>query len=426
MTRRFRIVAACVAAAVSGAVTGVATKGPDQDLGTRGAVASPTAEAIDTSELAGQAYDAPVHILASAAGTAPAVGVGVASHQGALPPVPTTALEAFELATSVSPTGCHLQVTLLAAIGYAATAAGNGPVSYVGHRAEPPVYGPAATADGQTVADTDAGRWDADPLRDRRVGPMQLLPESWRVAEVDVDGDGLRDPQNIFDAAGAAMVLLCAGHGDLSRPGALRDAVWAYESSPAFLRAVLAARSRYEQFGMYPEVNPEAARLAAAPEPLPTHRALVARVAPAIKRAQSIATSPTSAPPAVASPAPTSTPSPSPSDPTTPSLPDPSTTPAPSPGQPPTSTTTPVPVPTPTSPQPSTAPPPTPDPTPTPEPSPPTCTPPDTPTPTPDPTDPGTPGTPGPADVPATTVDPAAAPPGTPAATGAPVTASTC
>ena len=76
---------------------------------------------------------------------------------------------------------------------------------------------------------------------------MQIIPSSWRVVGLDMDGDGLRDPQNIYDAAGAAMVYLCAGGRDLSTADGLREAVLSYNDSPAYLSAVLEWKAVFDE-----------------------------------------------------------------------------------------------------------------------------------------------------------------------------------
>ena len=77
---------------------------------------------------------------------------------------------------------------------------------------------------------------------------MQIIPASWRVVGLDMDGDGVRDPQNIYDAAGAAMVYLCAGGRDLSTAdGPEAKAILSYNDSDAYLQAVLGWKSVFDQ-----------------------------------------------------------------------------------------------------------------------------------------------------------------------------------
>ena len=75
---------------------------------------------------------------------------------------------------------------------------------------------------------------------------MQIIPASWRVVGIDMDGDGVRDPQNVYDSAGAAMVYLCADGRDLSTAAGLKQAILSYNQSDAYLRAVLAWKSVFD------------------------------------------------------------------------------------------------------------------------------------------------------------------------------------
>ena len=68
-----------------------------------------------------------------------------------------------------------------------------------------------------SISDTDGGKLDGDTTWDRAVGPMQFIPSTWAVVGTDADGDGVRDPHDIDDAALSAGVYLCAGDRDLGR-----------------------------------------------------------------------------------------------------------------------------------------------------------------------------------------------------------------
>ena len=154
--------------------------------------------------------------------------------------------EAYSLAFSSAPPSCRLPLNLLAAIGQVESR------NLAGHhvqdgRAVPALVGPALDGDDRpAVPDTDAGQLDQDRSWDRALGSMQLVPAVWRVAGVDMDGDGRRDPQNIFDAAGAAMVYLCADGRDLSRPSDVEAAVLSYEGTRSYLRLVIAWKAAYD------------------------------------------------------------------------------------------------------------------------------------------------------------------------------------
>ena len=66
------------------------------------------------------------------------------------------------------------------------------------------------TNNTEVITDTDGGQYDGDPVYDRAVGPMQFIPSTWRRWAQDGNGDGVKDPNNIYDAADAAAHYLCA------------------------------------------------------------------------------------------------------------------------------------------------------------------------------------------------------------------------
>ena len=135
---------------------------------------------------------------------------------------------------------CRIPVMLLAAIGEVESSSLRGRVLDGAHDALPPVRGPALTGGSYAaIRDSDGGRWDGDPVWDRAVGPMQFIPGTWRIWGADGNGDGIRDPQNIEDAALAAAGYLCARGRDLSRPADLRAAVLSYNHSERYLTTVL-------------------------------------------------------------------------------------------------------------------------------------------------------------------------------------------
>jgi membrane-bound lytic murein transglycosylase B len=101
------------------------------------------------------------------------------------------------------------------------------------------------------VGDSDGGSLDGDPNVDRAVGPMQFIPTSWRAFGRDGNGDGVRDPQNMYDAALAAAVLLCRTRG-LEADDAMRRAFLAYNNSGAYATLVLQRTHGYDAFQIPP------------------------------------------------------------------------------------------------------------------------------------------------------------------------------
>ena len=182
-------------------------------------------------------------------------------------------VDAYSLAVALAPTECHLSVPLLAAIGQVESGNLAGQRIDAQHRVVPGVLGPVLDgSEYAAIPDTDNGRWDENRTWDRALGPLQLLPASWRVAGMDADGDGRRDPQNVYDAAGAAMVYLCDGGRDLGTRKGLEDAVLAYNHSRDYLRLVLAWKTVFDTadvtgLGSTPPLGAWAAQTILAPQP---------------------------------------------------------------------------------------------------------------------------------------------------------------
>ncbi len=95
------------------------------------------------------------------------------------------------------------------------------------------------------IRDTDDGRLDGDPEHDRAVGPMQFLPATWARFGVDGDEDGVRNPQDLDDAAAAAAAYLCADGRDTADGDGWWDGVLTYNRSVDYARRVWAATDRY-------------------------------------------------------------------------------------------------------------------------------------------------------------------------------------
>lgn len=232
--------------------------------------------------------------------------------------------------------GCHLSWSLLAGIGQeeSGQARGHG-AEQPGWNgiAQPPVYGPALDGNGfAAIPDSDGGALDGSAVWDRAVGPLQFLPSTWRRDGVDGDGDGRADPQDIFDAADTAGDYLCAGGRDLATASGLTAAVYSYNHSLDYVRAVLAATAGY---GSSEAI--QAARAALPVNPGPVAGGLVPSPVPSPTRPPS--------PAPAAAPVPTTPVSPAPASPG----PSPGTAPSRSPGPSPTADpVTGPPVPTPT------------------------------------------------------------------------------
>ncbi len=113
--------------------------------------------------------------------------------------------------------------------------------------ARPSIIGvPLDGSDGvREIRDTEGGALDGDTVYDRAVGPMQFLPTTWERYGADGNGDGVRDPHQLDDAALAAARYLCAGGRDTASGEGWWDGVLTYNRSISYARTVWAAADRY-------------------------------------------------------------------------------------------------------------------------------------------------------------------------------------
>lgn len=165
--------------------------------------------------------------------------------------VPARALIAYgtaERAQRAATPDCRLSWATLAGIGRVESNHGRlGAVLDADGVARPRIVGvPLDGSPGVAeVPDTDGGRLDGDPVHDRAVGPMQFLPATWARYGADGDGDGVRDPDDLDDAAAAAAAYLCADGRDTADGNGWWDGVLAYNRSIDYARRVWTAADRY-------------------------------------------------------------------------------------------------------------------------------------------------------------------------------------
>ncbi|MGW7420813.1 lytic transglycosylase domain-containing protein [Streptomyces sp. NPDC054813] len=180
----------------------------------------------------------------SASPTASSSSIGTAVSRGAAEAgIPATVLDAYKKAEAElrgSKPGCNLPWQLLAAIGKVESGqARGGDVDAEGntlHR----ILGPQLDGNGfALIQDTDGGQYDGNSQYDQAVGPMQFIPSTWAWAGRDGNGDGVKDPNNVYDAALAAGHYLCRNGWDLSVQSAMNSAILSYNNSQDYLDLVL-------------------------------------------------------------------------------------------------------------------------------------------------------------------------------------------
>lgn len=258
--------------------------------------------------------------------------------------IPAVAVDAYVMAAArleaEDPT-CGIRWTLLAAIGRVESNHGRfgGALLRDDGYSTKPIRG--IPLDGRPnvalIRDTDDGALDGDTAYDRAVGPMQFIPSTWRSAGVDADGDGRRDPDNIFDAAYGAARYLCAGDTDLRNADARAQAVRLYNNADEYVRVVLNLADMYETGAVEPLPAIGLPPMEPTPPPRPS---------PGPPRPSPAPDGPSGPAPAARNPAPPAPARPVPS----PATPAPTTTPTSTPPTPPAPTTTTPTTPAPTSP----------------------------------------------------------------------------
>ncbi|WP_239312369.1 lytic transglycosylase domain-containing protein [Plantactinospora mayteni] len=177
---------------------------------------------------------------------------GWAAQIGPRVGVSTTAMQAYgyaELQVGQTTPGCQLRWTTLAAIGQVESGHGraNGAVLGVNGIAAPEIIGLPLDGNGgrMRIMDTEDGQLDKDATYDRAVGPMQFIPTTWEEIGADADGDGVKNPHSIDDAALAAGNYLCKGGRNLSVASDWWSAILSYNDVRPYAQAVFDAANKY-------------------------------------------------------------------------------------------------------------------------------------------------------------------------------------
>jgi membrane-bound lytic murein transglycosylase B len=247
------VAAVAVAALSASQAPGVTT----DNLGRQAAGAQPSADANTGGEGGGATGDSPYYTdlppLKSpnpSPSASPATGTPVSVGE-AEAGIPATVLDAYKKAEAelrASKPGCNLPWQLLAAIGKVESGQARGGRVDASGTTYSPILGPKLDGNGfALIADTDNGAYDGDPAYDRAVGPMQFIPSTWEWAGRDGNGDGKKDPNNVYDAALAAGHYLCRFDRDLSVQSQMNAAILNYNNSTAYLNTVLSWLEYYRK-----------------------------------------------------------------------------------------------------------------------------------------------------------------------------------
>lgn len=193
-------------------------------------IVPPAAVAVRAPHAFGESGDA-------FAGALPLPGMGGVAGLG-IPQIVLAAYRNAELALASSDPGCHLPWNLLAGIGKVESNHANGGQTDANGTTIGQINGPAldGTLPGNEVlASKDA---KGKVTYTKAIGPMQFLPSTWKAYQSDGNGDGVADPNNVFDASLAAGKYLCSGGMDLSDPNQELRAILRYNNSVKYANDV--------------------------------------------------------------------------------------------------------------------------------------------------------------------------------------------
>jgi membrane-bound lytic murein transglycosylase B len=140
---------------------------------------------------------------------------------------------------------CGISWDLLAGIGRIESGHANGGATDARGTAVRPIYGPElnGTLPGnEVIVQSGAG---GRVSYARAMGPMQFLPGTWARYASDGDGDGVADPQNLYDSTLAAGRYLCSGGLNLRDQSQVMAAILRYNNSIPYARNVLGWAAAY-------------------------------------------------------------------------------------------------------------------------------------------------------------------------------------
>jgi membrane-bound lytic murein transglycosylase B len=217
----------------------------------RVAIASVTARAGVGSEVSGPAVvavrqpDASLHIAATTKSAPPPATVVNAPSALGIPSMALVAYHNAEQQMAATNPDCGISWSLLAGIGRIESGHADGGATDARGTAVKPIYGPRldGTLPGnQVVVENSAG---GQISYARAMGPMQFIPDTWVRYAADGDGDGVADPQNLYDSTLAAARYLCSGGLNLRDPSEVLTSILRYNNSIPYARNVMGWAAAY-------------------------------------------------------------------------------------------------------------------------------------------------------------------------------------
>jgi membrane-bound lytic murein transglycosylase B len=189
--------------------------------------------------------DASLHIAATTKSAPPPATVVNAPSALGIPSMALVAYHNAEQQMAATNPDCGISWSLLAGIGRIESGHADGGATDARGTAVKPIYGPRldGTLPGnQVVVENSAG---GQISYARAMGPMQFIPDTWVRYAADGDGDGVADPQNLYDSTLAAARYLCSGGLNLRDPSEVLTSILRYNNSIPYARNVMGWAAAY-------------------------------------------------------------------------------------------------------------------------------------------------------------------------------------
>jgi membrane-bound lytic murein transglycosylase B len=243
-------VAAIIPLVFAGAVGAAAPRflTPTTDLPSAAITAVAAVTAVGSGPAVVAVERPPISLHTVAATVAALPRTPVVNSTGALG-IPAMALSAYrnaeQMMAATNP-GCGISWNLLAGIGRIESMHANGGATDGRGNVIRPIYGPAldGTLPGNEII-VQGGSGGGRTSYARAMGPMQFLPGTWARYASDGDGDGVADPQNLYDSTLGAARYLCSGGLNLRDQTQVMAAILRYNNSTPYAQHVLSWAAAY-------------------------------------------------------------------------------------------------------------------------------------------------------------------------------------
>jgi membrane-bound lytic murein transglycosylase B len=109
-----------------------------------------------------------------------------------------------------------------------------------------PIFGQPLVGEGtMNIPDFDDGNFDGSAEFDRAVGPMQIIPQTWAAWNVDANGDGDPNGQQIDDSVVSSANYLCYSSETMTTAEGWKQSLWSYNQLDSYAEDVRNKANEY-------------------------------------------------------------------------------------------------------------------------------------------------------------------------------------